>query len=539
MAITIRKAGSAPASPSSKTSEDMPPSTGEKRTRGVHFNEVGASGLRHVGGFIREEMLRDLQGPNGIKVLREMGDNDPVIGGFTFAVEQAIRQVDWKVIVANDSDEARKYANFVDSCRLDMQQTWGDVLTEAMSFLQFGWSMLEVTYKIRRGYQKDPALTSRYEDGLVGWKAMELRSQESMRRWVYDDTNKDKLVAMQQFTIEKGTVDIPISRCVHFRTKSYKNNPEGRSIYRNAYRPWFFKKRIEEIEGIGLERDMAGLPVLVAAEGLDLWNENDPQAVATRKAAEEIVRNIRVDEQMGVLLPFGWELSLLATGGKRAINTVDIVNRYDQRIAMTVLADFILLGTQNRLGSFALAKSKTSMFAMSLVGYLNVLRDTFNTQELPRLWRLNGFPPEMMPRLDYTPVDTPSLKDLASYLSALSGCMIDFSVPELQRYLLQLAGVPGDITDLAGRGGTGDMQDNRFGTDVEPEEDDDESGDTSNTAGGGRAFVPGSTTGNAPGPNRPPANQAGGRRLGSPTGRAPQPANRPKPRIPVRRGAAA
>lgn len=509
----------------------MPASGGSRRARGIHFNDSGALGLRHVGGFVREELLLALQGPNGMKIIREMMDNDPTIGGFSFAAEQAIRQVDWKVIVANQTPEARKYANFLDSCRLDMQQTWGDVLTEALTFLPFGWSLLETTYKVRRAYNADPRLSSRFDDGLVGWRAMSLRAQESMRRWIYDPVDKDRLIAMQQFTVEKGTVDIPLSRCMHFRTKSFKNNPEGRSIYRNAYRPWFMKKRIEEIEGIGIERDLAGLPVLIAAEGMDLWNPNDPTSLEAKKASETIVRNIRRDEQEGVLLPFGWELKLLATAGKRAFNTTDIVNRYDQRIAMTVLADFILLGHANRMGSFALAKSKTSMFAMSLVGYLNTLRDTFNTQELPRLWRLNGFPMDMMPRLDYTPVDSPNLKDMASYIAALAGSGVDFSTPELQRYLLQMGGVPGDITDLAGQGGTGDLADTQIETDVEPEDDEDDDEElapntqpasaSTRTAGGGFR----GKTGNAPGPNRP-GTTGQPNRMGSPTGRAPQPATK-------------
>lgn len=462
-------------------SEQMPSRPGgERRARGPLFTDLGALGLKHVGGFIREEYLRELQGPVGMKTIREMTDNDPTVGAILFAVEQAIRQVDWKLIPADQSDDARKYANFVDSCRLDMAQTWSDVITEALSFLPFGWSMLEVTYKVRRAFNADPRLSSRYDDGLIGWRRMAPRAQESLRRWIYDPVDKDRLLAMQQFTVERGMVDIPVNRCLHFKTKALKDNPEGRSILRNVYRPWYLKKRLEEIEGIGIERDMAGLPVLISPEGLDLWNTNNPDSVAARKAAETIVRNIRVDEQMGVLLPFGWELKLLATGGKRAINTTDIINRYDQRIAMVALADFILLGHSNRLGSFALAKSKTSMFAMSLVGYLNVLRDVFNSQELPRLWRINGFDPALMPRLDYTPVDTPSLKDLASYVTALSSVGVDFSPAELQRYLLQLSGVPADLSDLAGRGGTGE------GGSYEQEEDvvdltDDEDEETEDT----------------------------------------------------------
>jgi hypothetical protein len=40
-----------------------------------------------------------------------------------------------------------------------------------------------------------------------------------------------------------------------------RNNPEGRSMLRTAYRSWRNKKRIEEIEGVGIERDLAGLPI--------------------------------------------------------------------------------------------------------------------------------------------------------------------------------------------------------------------------------------------------------------------------------------
>src|SRR6478672_4582485 len=115
--------------------EEMPTASGEKRARGPQYADAGALGLRHVGGFIREELLTVLQGPQGMRLIREMVDNDPVVGAFLFAVEQTIRQSDWKVVPADDSDEARKYANFVDSCRLDMHQTWSEMLTEAVSFL--------------------------------------------------------------------------------------------------------------------------------------------------------------------------------------------------------------------------------------------------------------------------------------------------------------------------------------------------------------------------------------------------------------------
>ena len=48
---------------------------------------------------------------------------------------------------------------------------------------------------------------------------------------------------------------------------------------------WYFKRRIQEIEGIGVERDLAGLPTLTAPEGMNIWDEDDPEMAAIRVAA--------------------------------------------------------------------------------------------------------------------------------------------------------------------------------------------------------------------------------------------------------------
>ena len=160
-----------------------------------------------------------------------------------------------------------------------------------------------------------------------------------------------------------GTFTIPIEKALLFRTKSRKNNPEGRSILRNAYRSWYFKRRIQEIEGIGIERDLAGLPVIHGPEDLDIWDDQNKDAVKARLGLEEMVRSIRRDEMEGVVLPAGYTLELLSSGGTRQFDTNAIINRYDTRIAMTVLADFIFLG-HDKTGSWALSSDKTELFAV-------------------------------------------------------------------------------------------------------------------------------------------------------------------------------
>ena len=119
-------------------------------------------------------------------------------------------------------------------------------------------------------------------------------------------------------------------------------------------------------------------------EGLDLWNDDIEDNKQTRIALENMVKSIRRDEMEGVVLPAGYELELLSSGGTRQFDTNAIINRYDTRIAMTVLADFIFLG-HSETGSWALSSDKTELFAMAIGAFLDMICETFNSQGIPPL----------------------------------------------------------------------------------------------------------------------------------------------------------
>jgi hypothetical protein len=46
------------------------------------MTELGLSGLNRFGSWVEEEWYNKLRGINGIKVYKEMRDNDPIIGSF-------------------------------------------------------------------------------------------------------------------------------------------------------------------------------------------------------------------------------------------------------------------------------------------------------------------------------------------------------------------------------------------------------------------------------------------------------------------------
>jgi len=410
--------------------------------------EKGRIGQRRYGGVIYEEFLPQLRGQRGIAVFHEMSENDDITGAVLFAIKMLVRQAKWNVEPGGITARDKEAAEFVESCMGDMQDTWTNTISEILSFLIYGWSFHEIVYKRRMGRRKDSRLSSKYQDGLIGWKKLPIRAQESLYRWEYDE--EDNLLAMTQMPAPSfQTYTIPISKALLFRTESHKENPEGRSILRNAYRPWYFKRRIQEIEGIGIERDLAGLPVIHGPNGLNLWDDNVEENVKIRAGLESMVRSIRRDEMEGVVLPYGFELELLSSGGSRQFDTNVTIDRYDTRIAMTVLADFIILGHQ-KVGSFALSSDKTELFAMATGAFLDIICETFNSQGIPSLIDINGQHFAGItdyPKMTHGDIEDADIQKLAAFIKDMTG--IGVLVPDdgLEDFVRQAGHLPERTSD--------------------------------------------------------------------------------------------
>lgn len=406
--------------------------------------EIGRIGQFRYGGIIYEEYLSELQGKKGVEVFKEMADNDEMIGAILFVVEMLMRQCTFNVEPGGKTAKDKEAAEFVEQCMNDMQNSWQDTIAEIVSFLTYGWSYHEIVYKRRMGKTRDPKTNSKYDDGLIGWRKLPLRSQDTLWEWQYDD-GSDDLIGMTQApppTFEHFT--IPLEKALHFRTKSRKDNPEGRSILRSAYRSWYFKKRIQEIEGIGMERDLAGFPVITGPEGMDLWDTTDQDMVSCLATAQNIVTNIRRDAKEGLVLPNGWKLELLSAGNRRQFDTNVIIERYDKRIATTVIADFILLG-QQAVGSFALSSDKTRLFALAIGTYLDVICEVFNTQGIPRLIDINGDHFKGIteyPKMVHGDIEDANLDKIGTFISQMVTAGIIIPDEKLEDYVRRAGNLP-------------------------------------------------------------------------------------------------
>lgn len=414
----------------------------------IDLREIGATGLKRFSGFVFEEFLQELVGWRGTAVFKEMGSNDATVTGMLFAIRMLCRKVPWRTKAASQDPADQEAADFLKTCMDDMSHTWTDTIDEILSMLQYGFSPHEIVYKRRAGDGPDASMRSKYADGRIGWRKLPIRSQDTIYRWLFDQNGGIQGVE-QQAPPDYTLRTIPIEKMLLFRTTVAKNNPEGQSILRGAYRSWYMKKNIENIEAIGIERDLAGLPMAMVPPEIMGKNATADQK-AIYQAIKEIVVNVRRDQQEGIVLPMSYDATgklrydfkLLSTGGARQFDTNQIISRYDSRIALTCMADFLLIGHQ-AVGSYALVDSKRGLFATAIGAYLDIIAEVFNRYAIPRLFKLNDFNISAYPTIEHADTDNVDLETLGKFLQSLSAAgMPIFPNPELEKYLYKVAKVP-------------------------------------------------------------------------------------------------
>lgn len=422
----------------------------EQAKRLSELIELGSTGLKRSSGYVDEEFLPQLRGRKAVSVYKEMSENEPLIGALLFTIDRLIRNVEWPVEPGGKSKKDADAAKHLETCMEDMSQSWDDFITEALSMLIYGWSWHEVVYKRRNGlWTNDGRTKSKFSDGLIGWRKIPIRAQETLLRWAFDESG-DVQAMIQLAPPHYRTVALPIERSLLFRFKHHKGNPEGVSMLRNAYRPWFMKKRLEEFEAIGVERDLAGLPIVKVPAEMLRATKGSAQYTAVEQF-KKMVKTVRRNEQEGIVFPLAYDqdtkqplysFELLGGGSTRAFNTDVIIQRYETRILQTVLADFIMVGHQ-QAGSYNLHTDKTGIFRTSLNSIASIIADVLNRHAVPRLMAVNGWRLETLPKIVPSDVDAPDIAVLSQFMSAMSAAGVTwFPDPTMENFVREAARLP-------------------------------------------------------------------------------------------------
>lgn len=428
----------------------------------VRMGELATTGLAQVSGFIYEESIDDLRWPNSINTFQKM-EKDATIASANYAIKAMIRRINWKMELEGnvEPNELQKtQLEFFEQCMHDMEGSWSDFVNETLSSLIFGYSVHEKVYKTRNG-RKSGSKNSRYNDGRIGWAKLPIRSQNSIYKWNFSDDGRDLLNVEQNLSLVVGgnsltatnianTITIPRNKFLLFRQDTQRENPEGSSPLKSCYVPWKYKTTIEEIEAIGISRDMVGMPIIkLPPDYMSPDASEDKQAVY--EWAKDTIRSIHNNEQAGLVFPKFvdpdtktdiFEFSLVASEGSKQFDTDTVLKRYENQILMTYLADVLKLG-QDASGSFALSDNKTNLLAIGIESILTQFIEVINNDLIPQTMILNGWSmDDAIPQLAFDDLEDRDLEVLGGFIQKTISTGAMEADENLSDFLREEAGIP-------------------------------------------------------------------------------------------------
>lgn len=395
------------------------------------LGETGYLGLNIFAGVSQDELKRELNWPNNIKVYKQM-TYSPAVNSALTLYENIVGKVEWYYTAPEDATEQeKKYAVIINQMMKDLDgQTWREFINDALSMMVYGFSVHEKVYRRRL-----KSNGSRFNDGAIGWKKLAIRNQETIEKFIFSEDGSDVLGVKQnlsavndQYNRYSGRVDkmvvLPRSKFLLFRTGKHKGNPFGVSPLRDAYSSWKFLTAIEELEAIGFSKDLAGIPVLkIPPQYMSADASTDQKAIYAYY--QNVVRNLQQNQQSGIILPQAFDpdtrqplfsLELLSNqGGGKNFDSDKIKDYYKKAILTTLFADVLILG-QGGSGSFALGVVKNSMTGAAAESMLKNLADVLTNDLLVQTFELNGWDTERIGHFDFDGVDN---TDVESYSKAI------------------------------------------------------------------------------------------------------------------------
>lgn len=265
---------------------------------------------------------------NAAKIYRKMRKQDPIIGSLSLNFENLIASKPYNLERGNCNKRDFEFLSSLFSFYLSPKVK---LVQQLNSALTYGFAVSEKIFGTVDGYFVPIDFSPRHQSTI-------------------HEINYDKQFIRQSAL---GFIDIPYAKCVHHVFYDEGRSPYGISLLRHVYKPYYYKSDIEASEAAGLERDLAGLPIMEAPQGFDFEaaDENsqkyDSSVATTLQWAVDTISNIKKDTQQGVVLPFGWKLTVLKGENRTVIPTSDIIVRYNNEIAYGMLQNFLSFTATN------------------------------------------------------------------------------------------------------------------------------------------------------------------------------------------------
>jgi len=386
------------------------------------MGEIGSIGRPTFAGVTQDELKRELNWPQSINTFKSMTEHSAVNAPLTL-FENIISKATWNYKPPEEPTEQEKeQAKIINQMMQDMEQPWSEFVRDTLSANIFGFSVHEKVFRKRL-----KANGSLYDDGVIGWKKLPIRVQESISKFLFSDDGNE-IIGVQQnlsaindiynrFSKRSNLINLPRSKFMLFRTGKHRGDPFGKSPLRDAYLAWRFLTALEELEATGVAKDLNGLPVLYLPAQY-LAADAPPEVQAIRLYYENVMRNLQMNEQSAVILPQVidsesrmpmFKLDLLSVDGKKNFDISKIKEYYKNLIFTSLFADVLQMG-QSTTGSFALGAIKNSLSGAYAERLISNIAEVLQNDLIKMTYELNGWETSRMGKFDFDGIEPADLE---------------------------------------------------------------------------------------------------------------------------------
>jgi len=190
--------------------------------------------------------------------------------------------------------DEKKQCETIEQMMHDMEGTWAEFIRDVLSMNVYGFSVHEKRY--RKRYKSNGSM---YDDGIIGWKKLPIRAQETIEKFIFLADEWIQGVKQNLNSVHDSynrfdarvikEVVLPKSKVLLFRSGKHRGDPFGKSPLRDAYLAWRFLTALEDLEATGVSKDLNGLPILMIPPQY-LSEDASPSQKATKSYYENAMR---------------------------------------------------------------------------------------------------------------------------------------------------------------------------------------------------------------------------------------------------------
>lgn len=435
----------------------------------VYIDPLGGAGTSNYKGLIQpDEYNTDLRWPRSLDTWERMRRSDATVREGLSHITAPVLSAERSIEPPDDPDNKELEVTEFIRCALFewMDQSMGDFLQQALTYLPMGHAVFEPVYKLvsksLRVKQRldeedgesdgieaappppppgnDPAMkvpVPQVEEPetvtlpprmFVTVRKLSQRLPRTITEWHVDRAGE--LVSIKQMapiTKPDGTQDyeeviIPAEHLLVFVNERWGDEITGQSIMRSAYKAWHLKEIIERVMGIAYERHGVGIPVAYIPRD----RENDEDLI---NALEEKLTNLRAGEFSYLIFPGpkstgnmpGYNFDIASPQG--GIPNFEPALQYLRgEIKGAMLVRFSELG-HGQAGARATAATQSEVWYSALQAVVDTISDQMNLL-IKRLVDVNYPDVERYPTFKFSGLKARNLLEFAQALALLSNAQV-------------------------------------------------------------------------------------------------------------------